>query len=77
MTYQEIFEQLGFKYMGPCSCRYAKGYIYRSPHSADLELWIYPVKKIVKKRLYGITKDVVGYQELSELETLIKTLGEI
>jgi hypothetical protein len=77
MTYsRENMESLGFAYMGPCSCRYAKGYIYRTPHNKDLELWVYPNKQIVKKRMYGITKESIGYND-ETFETLVKSMGEL
>lgn len=61
MSYEEIFKELGFKYMGPCKCRREKGFIYQSPERKELQLWIYPAKKAVKVREWDITKDVVGY----------------
>ena len=73
MSYQEIFESLGFQYMGPCKCRYQKGYIYRHPTEQSMELWIYPKNMKIKKREFDTTKEVVPYTP-ETMETVIKAL---
>lgn len=74
MNYHEIFESLGFKYMGRCKCRYEKGYIYRHPVEQGVEFWIYPKPKKIKKRVFDTTKEVVPYTD-ETMETVIKALS--
>lgn len=74
MNYEEIFSALGWAYLGPCKCRYEKGYIFQSPERKELQLWIYPRRLKIKKREWDITKGVWKYSS-DGLEEMIKKLS--
>lgn len=73
MNWKQIFEDLGFTYMGPCRCRQSKGYIFRHPSNFNMEAWIYPGPKRIKIREYDVNKTTLPYTE-ETLQTIVEAL---
>lgn len=72
MNYEAVFSELGWLYMGPCKCRYEKGFIFRSPERPELELWIYPRRLKLKKREWDVNKGVWAYEPDSLKEKILE-----
>jgi hypothetical protein len=52
---------LGCKYLGPCACKHMRGYMYASPAEPGIELWVYPQRKIVRKKDHGATRETYPF----------------
>lgn len=71
MEYNEIFEDLGFSYVGPCSCRYKSGFIYRSNSVKGMEVWIYPKLKELKRKDFDHTVSQYRFTEQNIREQIM------
>lgn len=71
MNYENVFAELGFKYLGPCACKKKTGYMFASPTEAAVELWIFPREHKIKKKVWGETTLMRGYTD----ETLAETIN--
>lgn len=74
MSYEESMNTLGFKYLGPCPCRQERGYMWEHPTDMKIQLWVYPGKKKVKKKVEGVSREIYNYTETS-FEQLVKTIA--
>ncbi len=74
-NYHTALTELGCTYLGPCSCRHRRGYMYRSPQNDGTELWVYPSANLVRKRVYDQTKEQLPYTAESFVQIVKAMMG--
>ena len=75
LDYHAELTALNCNYLGPCSCKHMRGYMYASPVESGIELWVYPQRKMIRKKDRGATRETLPYTGETFLQIAKAMLG--